>query len=310
MNGDDHKDEILPAAEEPVACIVPTTPNRWLILHYHIFKNAGTTIEYVLQRTFGERFATLHGPAPDSVLAPQDVLSFLASRPNVIAISSHHLTYPKLSAPCLIVFDLCFLREPIQRLWSLYKYLRRVEPFDELSEGARSLNGREFFDLLIEEHPHLVNDVQVNIIANGGAYTRPPSATDLHQAIDVLRQISILGVVDLFDESLVAAEYFLRPAFPRMQFQYIKQNETLFTVSPNDSDTTVQPKEQLRSAIGDTLYQRLEQLNSLDRRLVARASREVLRRYALVPRNTERLADFRARCEVLRQVHVKLAALA
>ncbi len=305
---DDRKDETPPPAGEPLAYIVPTTPNRWVIVHYHFFKNAGTTIEYVLQRTFGERFATLHGPAPDSVVRHDDLMTFLASHPDLIAISSHHLNYPKPAAPGWIFFDLCFLRDPIQRLWSVYKYLRRVEPFDELSAGARSLNAREFFDLMIEQHPHMINDVQVNIIANGGAYTRPPSATDLHMAVDVLRQISILGVVDLFDESLTAAEYSLRPAFPRLQFQYIKQNESLPEVNPNDSDTAVQPEEQLRTAIGETLYQRLEQLNGLDRQLMARARREVLRRFALIPRNTERLADFRARCEVLRQAHLRLTA--
>jgi hypothetical protein len=30
---------------------------RFVILHYHIFKNAGSTIEEILERSFGEGFA-------------------------------------------------------------------------------------------------------------------------------------------------------------------------------------------------------------------------------------------------------------
>ena len=291
---------------EGSAFIVPASPNRWVIAHYHIFKNAGSTLEYVLRRAFGERFATVHGPASDSVLRQADLVSFLQAHPDIVAVSSHHLNYPKPDVPGLILFDLCFLRDPIQRLWSVYNYLCRVESFDELSACAKSMPPRQFFELMIEEHPQLVNDVQVSVIANGGAYTRPPAFTDLRVAVDVLRRMAVVGLVDMFDKSLVAAEYFLRPAFPRLQFQYVKQNVAP-ALSPNDGDTNVQPEEQLREAIGDVLYNRLEQLNQLDYHLVARTKQEVERRFALMPRREERLADFQSRCEVLRRAHLQLA---
>ncbi len=289
---------------EGSAWIVPAPANRWVIVHYHIFKNAGTTIEYTLRRAFGDRFATVHGPTPDSSLRQEDLVSFLTSHPDIVAVSSHHLNYPKPSVPGLIVFDLCFVRDPIQRLWSVYNYLCRVESFDELSACAKSMPVRQFFELMIEEHPQLVNDVQVSLIANGGAYTRPPAFTDLRAAVEVLRKISVLGLVDSFDESLVAAEYFLRPAFPRLQFQYVKQNVNP-AMSPNDGDTNVQPEEQLREQIGEVLYRRLEQLNQLDYQLVARTKQEVRRRFELTPRCEERLADFHSRCETLRRVHLQ-----
>ena len=261
----------------------------------------------MLGRAFGEGFATVHGPAPDSVLRRTDLVSFLEAHPDVVAVSSHHLNYPKPDVPGLNVFDLCFLRDPIQRLWSVYHYLCRVESFDELSACAKSMSPRPFFELMIEQHPQLVNDAQVSLIANGGAYTHPPGFADLRAAIDVLRHMSIVGLVDLFDESLVAAEYFLRPAFPRLQFQYVKQNVSP-ALSPNDGDTNVQPEERIREAIGDVLYGRLQQLNDLDYRLVTRTRQEVRRRFSLMPRPEERLADFQSRCEVLRRAHLQLAA--
>jgi len=282
-------------------CIVPATRARWLLLHYHIFKNAGTTIEYVLHRAWGDRFVRLDGPDPDSILTAPDILAFLPANPDVIAISSHHVKYPRPEAPNLIVFDVCFLRDPLQRLWSFYKFLHRVPPVDSLGEMARRSDFRPFIETLVGEHPHLVNDVQVNLLANAGAYTRPPSSTDLVVALDVLHRMAVPGVVDIFDESLVVAEYYLRPAFPELQFQYVKQN-----VAPVDYDTTQGAG--LREELGEPLYSELRALNRLDDELVARAREEVRRRYEMMPDREARRADFDRRCEHLRAAHEKMHA--
>ena len=277
--------------------IVPAPGRRWLLLHYHIFKNGGSTIEYVLERAFGARFANLDGPAPDSTLSDWALESFLEENPEILAVSSHHLQYPKPVIPGLVVFDLCFLRDPLQRLWSVYKYLRRVDPVDSLSYAAKSLDARGFMELLIRDHPEMVNDVQVNWLANHGVYTRPPGAPDLNVALNHLRQISVLGVIDIFDESLIAAEYFLRPTFP-IEFQYVKQN-----VSPTDGDTAVRIERALRSELGKGAYDHLRKLNQLDYELLVRAKEEVLRRVSMVPDIEQRYAHFLRRCERLRRVN-------
>ncbi|MBZ5591251.1 MAG: hypothetical protein LAP39_03380 [Acidobacteriia bacterium] len=270
--------------------ILPVSPARFVVLHYHIFKNAGSTVEYALQRTFGNRFATLHGPDANAILSSGDVAPFLLNHPKIVAISSHHLKYPKPVAPGIIVFDLCMLREPLDRLWSMYQHFRRADPVDDLSRKAQEMDARSFFDFLLENHPHLVNDVQVNVLANGAAYTRPPDSVDLAAALKVAREMSAIGVVDLFDESLVAAEYFLCPAFPGIRLEYVKQN-----VSPPRG-----PEERFREAVGDCIYQQLSKMNQLDAELVSWATGEVRRRFDLAPNALERLAAFRERCEELR----------
>ena len=68
---------------------VPQT--RFVIIHYHILKNGGTTIESILQREFGDRFATLHGKTDDSILDGKDLTKFLRLNKYISAISSHHL---------------------------------------------------------------------------------------------------------------------------------------------------------------------------------------------------------------------------
>jgi hypothetical protein len=186
-----------------------------------------------------------------------------------------------------VVFDICFLRDPIERLGSIYRHLQRSEMDEDLSRLAACSDLRSFVKVLARNHPHLANDAQVNRLANAGAYTRPPNRDDLEKAKEIVRQASVPGVVDLFDESCVAAEYALAPAFPGIQLHYVKQN-----VSPeskrNDGD--------LLAALGRQLFSQLREMNRLDRELVDGARAEILRRYQLVPDREERLRDFRDRC--------------
>jgi hypothetical protein len=274
----------------PREYVLALSPPRFVVLHYHIFKNAGTTIEYALRRAFGERFTTLHGPDPGSILNGEDLAPFLLEHPEITAISSHHLKYPKWAAPGVIIFDLCMLRDPLDRLRSMYQHFQRAQPVDELSRKAKDMDAQSFFDFLLNGQPHMVNDAQVNILANGAAYTRPPDSGDLVAALRLAREMSAIGVVELFDESLVAAEYFLRPAFPAIRLEYVSQN-----VSPATQG-------QFRDEVGETIYRQLQKMNQFDSQLVSWAAGEVRRRFELMPDAPAKLANFRERCARLKAV--------
>jgi hypothetical protein len=212
----------------------------------------------------------------------------------------HHLRYPKPVIPNVIAFDVCFLRDPLERLWSIYQHFRRSPLVDELSARAKELDSSSFFQLLIQEHAHLVNDAQVNLLANAGEYTRPPDAGDLAIALTIVRQMSVAGVADLFDESLVAAEYFLKPAFPNLRCEYMKQN-----VAPGDR--TIR-RAQLCEEVGAPVWAQLRTMNQLDEQLVGHARAEVERRSKLLPNAPERLMDFKRRCDILQQDSCQVAA--
>jgi hypothetical protein len=176
----------------------------------------------------------------------------------------------------------------------MYRYFRAAGASDELAQCARTSAAPAFFDLLLRDHPHLINDVQVNVMANGGVYTRPPTAADLRIAQERLRQIAVLGVVEMFDESAVTAEYFLRPTFPELQFEYLAQNVT----TPWDSEGP-SPEDRFRAEIGATRFMQMERMNRLDTQLLAFAKDELLRRFEMVPARNERMASLRQRCENL-----------
>lgn len=279
------------------ATLTSTNP-RFVIVHYHIFKNGGSTIESILEREFGHRFATLHDTRSSATLNGKHVASFLRRHPHVSAISSHHLRYPKPSIRHTIVFDCCFLRHPLDRLDSVYHYLRTIAPADAASERARRLSVREFLRQLANESPHMVNDVQVTQLACAGAFTRPAHAADLERASAIVSDMAIPGLVEMFDESLVAAEYFLRPAFPGVRLECVAKNVSR-PAGLGVSNPVGDGQQRLAEAWGGDLYEDLLRLNQLDLELFRRAQKEIVRRIALVPQSEQRLAEFRARCSRL-----------
>ena len=205
---------------------IPSVRMKRVVVHYHIFKNGGSTIESILERELGFTFATLHASNVDDILDNGALAAFLEAYPKVVAVTSHHLRYPKPVIGNAAVFDCCFFRDPLSRLQSLYSYYRRIESDEPLSQWARRLDARQFMLRLVDQAPHQVSDVQVNFLANSGIFARPANESDLERATDALRAMAIPGVLDMFDESLVSAEYYLKPAFPTLRLDYVPRNVT------------------------------------------------------------------------------------
>jgi hypothetical protein len=249
----------------------------------------------VFRREFASGFANYDGPSADSSLDQSDLAEFLAVRPEIQAVSSHHLRYPKPAIRNLVIFDCCFLRHPLDRLLSLYAWARRNDSPDPVCHAARVSSPREFTRRLLDEFPHMVSNVQVTLLANAGAFTRPANQHDLEVASGIVREMAVPGLVELFDESLIAAEYFLRPAFPNLRLHCQPQNVS----RPDEQhrpDRERELEQKLVALWGAGTYADLVRLNEFDLELYNRMRQEIERRFFLVPGVQEKMADFEARC--------------
>lgn len=279
-----------------IQTFVPT--DRFVILHYHTFKNAGSTIDYALQRNFGEGLVAFHGGHDDAVLDGDHVSGLAGSDLSIRAITSHHLRYPKPVVRGMRFIDVCFIRHPLDRIRSLYHYGLKLEPTTWLGGLAQSFDERGFVAHLVLHAPHAINDVQVNLLACAGFYARPPGAADLQDACAVVDRACALGVVDVFDISMVSIEHYLRPMFPALSMEYVPQNVSS-PQEPGREEGAYGLAAACRQVWGDALYAQVVALNEHDLRLYAKAREEVMRRYALVPDGEARLLEFRERCAAL-----------
>jgi hypothetical protein len=276
---------------------IPVAHDRFVLLHYHIFKNAGSSVDAALRRSFGSGFVDLHGEHDDAVLVADDVLATVRADASIVAVSSHHLRYPKPQARGFVFFDVCFVRHPLARIRSLYHYGRRLGAAHWLGALADAHDEAGFVAHLLDHLPHMICDVQINHIANGGAFARAAGERDLERACDLLAAMSLPGVVERFDESMTAGEFFLRPAFPQIDLACVAQN-----VSAPDGQRPADAADIMdgcRNAWGRGVYDAVLALNVWDLRLHAAANAELQRRLAMLPRREARLADYRARCRAL-----------
>ncbi len=152
---------------------------RFVILHYHILKNAGSTLEEALDHSFGERFQRLDSVNRDHTIGTSrsSAWSYIKSNPALDAVSSHQIRYPLPETRGILFFDICFLRDPIERVRSMYDYFRkRPAEGDPVSTLANSSTPGEFVAGMIEHFSLQIRNVQVNLIAAAGDSDEPTEA--------------------------------------------------------------------------------------------------------------------------------------
>jgi hypothetical protein len=258
---------------------------RHVILHYHILKNAGSTIYSILERNFGNRLAPLESGHFNSTVPNEVLLDFMKRHPKIQAVSSHRLLPPKPAHEDFVFHDILFLRNPLARLSSMYDFYRRTDTADDpLIAEAKSRTTADFMRLLIDEYPHHINNAQVNLLSARNQVGHEPV---IETAFRVAGQASVLGVTELFDLSAVLAEYSLAPYFSEINFGYVAQNLSL--TAPRALEAHMA---EFQDACGDKIYEQLLQSNSLDLALLKLSTDEMYRRFHLIPDHDERLTQF------------------
>jgi hypothetical protein len=250
---------------------------RFVIVHYHILKNAGSTIEDILDQSFGERFARFDRPERDAVILPAELLEFVEQNPRLSAVSSHQIRYPLPEKKGILFYDICFVRDPIDRVRSMYDYYRQSpDRGDPVSDLANACDIGGFVAGMVRNNPLQIRNVQVNLIACAGD-SDEPTAADLEVAIARMKKASFPGVVDRFEQSVAAGEYFLRQVFSDLNCTLPPVN-----VSGGLGGTVESRTARLREACEPADFAELARLNELDLELVEGTRQEVRRRLALI----------------------------
>ncbi len=269
---------------------------RFVILHHHIFKNAGSTLDAALKKHFGSSLKEIHPDRSDSArIAPEQLFGFLEEKPAMQAVSSHHFfgrdyeaSLDAIRREQLYFFDVILLRHPVSRLTSIYLYYRSLPRGDHpLLQAAHDHTFPGFIGYVLDRHPNFANNSQVTMLGCTH-YGAPPSDHSFSRALKRLMAVSMLGTVERFAESMVVAEYFMQPVFPGLLLNGHAKNASERSGIPEYDGTL----DSIKAALGNLLFNKLCTLNDLDIKLWSETSVELERRERYVPDFEEKLVGF------------------
>lgn len=204
---------------------------RKVIIHYHLFKNAGSTVDHILERECAGHFGQIEGEHPWSVLGDSEMTTYLDANPAIDCVTSHQATLYTTVPEHLQVFPIMFLRHPIDRAHSVYEYEKRQT--GSTSHGSRMAKHLDF-DAYVQwrlspEGGAVIRDFQARCVSGRRNPERARTMNDQQMRDISLQQIASMqffGIVERFDESMTLMQRYLEAFRPGMNYQYERVNST------------------------------------------------------------------------------------
>lgn len=265
---------------------------RHILLHGHIFKNAGSTLDWSLRRSFGAAFCE-HRDDAAMREAPDNTLAASLADETVVALSSHNLASPPPRIPGLCFHSLFLLRDPIERVLSVYAFERTQQVETPGAQAAKRMNLQDYVAWRLQDSARpVIRDFQTRFLAGGVVRhgQDPLSAGDVASARQRMADGALFGIVERYDESMVVLEAALRPLFPQIDLACVPQNI---------GRGTAHEKVSVRDQLGDQ-WEEVVAHNAQDLALHSRAVEALDRRIAGMPDFERDLAQYRRRSAALR----------
>lgn len=271
--------------------------SRTVIVHNHLFKNAGSTFDWSLQRNFGKGFLD-HRDNAKMIQGASYLGPFIEKKPGLRAISSHHLKFPLPNIPDISLLPVIFLGHPIDRVGSVYTFEKNQDADTPGAIHARKFSFQEYVEWRMRpDVPISIRNFQTNrcldVPANiKGFIGRPLNEDDLTVAIKRLQETQLLGLVEMYDASMVLFEEILRPYFPDIDLAYAIQNKT--------RNRAHSLKERIKNIFEQIDLETMDSLlieNHLDIKLYDYARNLLKERIDKIPDFSGKLSSFIKRCD-------------
>jgi hypothetical protein len=244
---------------------------RRVIVHCHIYKNAGSSIDRLLWESFGDGFAVLDPSPGYQTLGAGAVQRFLNENPYVKAISSHRL-HPPFDIPGAL--PVVMLRHPVDRPRSAYAFARGNPDMPD-HPVARDGTLAEYvaWSLATRGEGAILRNYQVHHLSGAAYRADDPerwaaTENDLREACAVIADLPAFGLVRRFGDSCRLFNALYRPLLPAVHFFDWAENAT-----GDPAMREAAALAEIQRELGDAGLAALEAANALDLQLYAYASR-------------------------------------
>ena len=218
----------------------PAPVQRHVVLHNHLFKNAGTSIDHILKTNFGPTWQTREFPSPGQNNT-EAVAEWISSTPHGVAFSSHTLMGPLPRIEGIQIHPILMLRDPVERIASAYRFERAQ---DAETRGAKLAKAHGFAGY-VHARIAIEGDRQCQNFQTQRLASLMPDhpGNERARACAALAEIArtgVLGLVSDFEAAMGRLSHVLLPHYPQFTWRPVTANasgpESAHTVSPDMRD--------------------------------------------------------------------------
>ncbi len=267
---------------------------RHVILHGHIFKNAGTTLDWSLRRCFGNGFLD-HRDDERMISDGRDELRRLVmGDPGLNAVSSHHMSGDYPDIPGVAFLPVFILRHPIARMRSVYDFERQQQADTPGARAAKEKNFRDYVRWRMQpDVRRTIRNYQTMYLAGQRDFCSDRAIAEqcFPRALEALGTAAGVGIVERYDESMVVLEESLKVSLPGIDLAYEAQNVSgALPIGKNVDGPVADVLEEL----GGLARQVIDE-NSLDLALYQLGREQLQSRIDRIPDFAAKLHAFRSR---------------
>ncbi len=268
--------------------------NRNIIVHIHIFKNAGSSFDDTLLTNFNGDFVDHR--EDNLIRGDKNFLKhYLTENTNVKAFSSHSAYHKPENFDHVKLHPVYFLRHPIERIRSVYSFENKQPAKDSLgAKKAKELNFQEYVAWRMQDDvPTTIRNLQTIFLAGDGHQSNDMKKK-FELALKNLNHSHLIGVVDRYDESMVVFEEYLKQFFPNIDLSYIRRN-----VTDTNIHASVEEKvEKLLQKLDKPLQNLVKEKNAFDLELYEKANILLNEKIDKIEDFDKKLNDFKERCKI------------
>ncbi|KIN62872.1 hypothetical protein Z946_1735 [Sulfitobacter noctilucicola] len=178
-------------------------PLRSVILHNHLFKNAGTSVDHILRDNYAGRWVSREFTSlgQDNTA---DLAKWISEDQDAVAFSTHTMLGPIPVLEGVEIIPVTMLRDPVERIASAYRF-ERVQKADTFGTRLARQNG---FAGYVHARLSINGDRQCrNFQTNRMSILSPTTpGRDLDRAMHSLREISRTGVLGIVSDFAAAMD--------------------------------------------------------------------------------------------------------
>ena len=231
---------------------------RKVILHYHLFKNAGSSLDGALKLYFRDGTWVTKEFSQNLKKNAEDLRSWILAEKEAVCFSTHSGFLPTPVIDNTDILPIIFVRHPLDRIVSAYSFEKTQggNSFGAVLARNTSLGG------YIETRLSLHNDRQCrNFHTHRFAKMLDTNKySEIEASIKAVDMLPFIGVVEQYDSSLSKLENWLKTE----GFDDIKLQKMHVNASRKTKISLEKKIENIRSNIGEEIYEKLQNANKDD----------------------------------------------